>query len=348
MLLEGEQIEPLCKKSMEEAARRWNAVAKPLYSFGQLEKKLIQIAGITKSAEICLDKRAILVFCADNGVVEEGVTQTGSQLTAAVAEHIRDGKSSANIIGKQAKADVFAIDAGMNRSVAGIRNQSVGAGTENIRKGPAMTLEQAEKGILAGMDTAKWAREQGYQVLCAGEMGIGNTTTAAAVTAAMLSLPAAEVVGRGAGLSQEGLYKKIKVVEEALERNQPNPFQPVETLAKVGGFDIAQLCGLFLGGAKYRIPVILDGFITGAAALLACKIAPLTAGYILGSHISKEKGMQSIVKALPVQPILHCDLGLGEGTGAALLLPLLDIASGFYKQGKTFDELALDAYQPFS
>ena len=268
-----EQIHPLSKEAMDRAKAHWDGIAKPLHSLGKLEDVLIQIAGITGKEEISIEKRALLTFCADNGVVEENVTQSGQEVTATVAENFLQEKATAAILCRGAHADLFPIDIGMARDTK-VPRYKVAYGTKNMAKGPAMTREEAVRALETGIAVAEERIAAGYQLMATGEMGIGNTTTSSAMAAVFLNQPVPKLTGRGAGLSSEGLARKIAAIEKAIAINQPDPSDPIDVLAKVGGFDIAGMAGVFLAGAAHGVPVVMDGFISCVAALLAARIAP--------------------------------------------------------------------------
>lgn len=337
-------IRPGDGAAKEEASRRWDSIAKPLHSLGKLERDIIRIAGIQRTAAVRLEKKALLVLCADNGVVEEGVTQTGQEVTAIVAENFLTGNTSAAIMAKKAGVDLFPIDMGMAADTQ-VPNYKVAYGTRNMAKEPAMTREQALQAVLTGIRLAKEKKEEGYDLLAVGEMGIGNTTTSSAVSSLLLGREIQEMTGRGAGLTSQGLERKIQVIQEAIRRNRPDPSDSLDVLAKVGGFDLAGLAGVCLGGAVYGIPVVLDGFISGAAALAAVRLCPTVREYLIASHVSKEPGMRVILTELGLEAALDCGLCLGEGTGALLYLPALLMAEEVYRSMSTFSENQIEEYQ---
>lgn len=339
-------IEPLDKVAIAQAAKRWNSIAKPLHSLGKLEEGIIQIAGITGSAQIQLDKKALVIMCADNGVVEEEVTQSTSEITSIVSENFLNMNSCACVMAKQIGVKVFPIDIGINRDTKLSNHKKVAYGTHNIRKGPAMTRQQAIQAIEAGIDTVFELKEQGYAMIATGEMGIGNTTTSSAITSVLLELPVETVTGKGAGLSAAGLMRKIEVIQNAIERNKPDKDDPIDVLSKVGGYDIAGLVGVFIGGATARIPIVIDGFISAVAALIAKRIEPKVFDFMMPSHISKENAGQLVLDAIGLKPYITCDMCLGEGTGAIALFPLLDMGLAVYNQMSTFDQIEIEAYQP--
>ena len=326
---------------------RWDSIAKPLGSLGRLEEVLIQIAGIQGTHQVEIRNRALLIMCADNGVVDEGVTQTGSEITALVAENFLEHNSCVCIMAKQAGVDVIPIEIGMNRDTR-VHNRKIAYGTKNMKLGPAMTREEAIKAIEVGIQEVMSLKEKGYQLIATGEMGIGNTTTSSAIASVLLNKPVEEVTGKGAGLTAEGLKTKIEVIKEAILVNKPNKEDPIDVLSKIGGFDIAGLVGVFLGGAICKIPVIVDGFISSVAALLAINMNETVEQYVLASHVSKENAGEMLLKAINKTPLLSCDMCLGEGTGAVALIPLLEMGLLVYTKMSTFDQIEMEAYQPLS
>lgn len=339
------QISPPSQQAMDQAQQQWDSVAKPLGSLGLLEQAVIRIAGCCGRADLQVRPRAVLVFCADNGVVRAGVTQTGSEVTALVAKNMTRGEASVCHMAALADAEVIPVDMGMENPVPGCLDRRIAAGTGNIAQGPAMTREQACQAIRTGIELVRERQAQGYHLLVTGEMGIGNTTTASAVTAALLGLDPARVSGRGAGLSDQGLTKKISVIRQALAVNQPNPEDPVDILAKVGGFDIGAMTGVFLGGGLYQVPVLLDGVISAAAALLAARLCPNSRKAMVATHTSAEPAAQLILAELGLEAPIQAGLRLGEGSGAVCFLPLLDMALAVYGEMSTFHQIGLAPYE---
>ena len=334
--------------AMQAARACWDAVAKPLNSLGRFEDMIVKIAGIQGTANVSLTPRCALVFCADHGVVAEGVTQSGQEVTALVADSIAGGSANVNLMARAARAEVFAIDMGMAREAAhhAVVRRRIAPGTRNMALGPAMTREEAERAVQAGVDLAGEMAARGCRLIATGEMGIGNTTAAAALCCALLNLTPEETVGRGAGLSDEGLLRKRKAVRRALALNRPEADDPLDVLAKVGGFEIAGMAGAFLGGMTYRVPVIIDGVISAAAALVAARLCPAAKDFMLPSHMSREGAAARIMEELTLQPVIRGDMALGEGTGAVMLMPLLDMALEVYAGSHTFDRLGMAAYTP--
>ena len=330
----------------EQAQWKWDHVAKPLHSLGLLEDMIVKIAAIHETADVRIERRCALVFCADHGVVEEGVSQSGSEVTQLVAQSIAEGTANINLMASCANADVYAVDMGMLNPVPGTLDRRIAEGTANMAKQPAMTCEQAQRALQAGSDLVGEMKEKGYQIILTGEMGIGNTTASTAMSCALLEFSPEELTGRGAGLSDAGLVRKRNAIERALSVNQPDADDPVDVLAKVGGLEIAGMAGAFLGGVKHRVPVVIDGVISAVAALVAARICPEAKDFMLPSHMSREPAAIRIMDELELTPIIHADMALGEGTGAAALLPLLDMALRVYHGPHTFDDLGMDAYTP--
>ena len=329
--------------------RQWDSVGKPLGSLGLLEESLCRVAALTGSAEISLSPRRLLVFCADNGVVAEGVSQTGPEVTALVARALAGGTSSACVFARRAGAEVIPVDVGIldMPPCPGLLRRRVVNGTGNIARGPALTADQTEAALWVGIDLARQAKEEGVRLLAVGEMGIGNTTTASALATHFLGLDAGLVTGRGAGLSDEGLARKKAAVARALEVNQRLTLTPLGALGALGGADIAAMAGVVLGGAAFGVPVLLDGFISAAAALAAVRLCPACAKALLASHRSAEPAGGALLSSLGLAPLITARLRLGEGTGALLALPLLDMALDLY-HGTPFEEYGMEPYTPQS
>ena len=339
------QIRPPSERAMADARARWDSIAKPLGSLGRLEDAVVRIAGLTGSADVCLNRRTVVVFCADNGVVAEGVTQTDASVTAIMAAGIARGDSCVCKMAAAANADVLPVDIGMATPAAGVRNLCIARGTGNLARGPAMTRAQAERAILCGVRLAEELHAVGCRVLITGEMGIGNTTSSAAVASVLLGLPPETAVGRGAGLSDLGLLRKLAAVENGIRVNRPNPADALDVLIKVGGLDIAGMAGLYLGGALYRVPVVVDGLISAAAALVAYRLCPACACAMLASHVSAEPASAALLSAVGLSPLITAGLRLGEGTGGVCLLPLLDLALSVYRDMSTYGDVGIEPYR---
>lgn len=353
------------RKAMELARKRWDSVAKPLGSLGALEDSIIRIAGILKNPRVQLDKKAIVICCGDNGIVEEGVTQTGQEVTGIVTENFTRGDSCVCLMAEQAGARIVPIDLGVAADLTGtvkefpnlrknfsvknpIWDRKICRGTQNFLNGPAMTRAQAIKAVETGIEAAGHLKEQGYSLIGVGEMGIGNTTTSSAVVSVILGLAPEAVTGRGAGLTDAGLAKKIRVIQEGLHKNNPNPLDGIDVLSKVGGFDLAGIAGVIIGGAVYGIPVVLDGFITGAAALAAAVICPEAKKFMIASHVSAEPAGAVVLEKLGLKPIIYGGMCLGEGTGAAAFFALLSMAQAVYENMSSFQEIHIEEYKHLS
>ena len=334
--------------AMEKARARQAELAKPPGSLGLLEELSVQLAGITGQVKNELSKTRIYVLAADNGVVEEGVSSAPQTVTLAQSINLTRGLTGASCLAKHFGDELVVVDMGIKLPYhcPEIVNRSLGKGTKNLYREPAMTREQAVSGILTGIELAAQAKLGGVSILGVGEMGIGNTTTSAAVTAALTGAAAAAVTGRGAGLSTAGLERKIAVIEAALALHKPDSNDSIDVLHKVGGLDIAGLCGLYLGAAAQRIPVVLDGVISCAAALLAVRLCPQSVHFMVAAHRSDEPASILLLDALGKRPFLTAGMHLGEGTGAAAGVALLDLALAPYREMVSFTDIGMEAYQP--
>lgn len=318
----------------------WMSIAKPLFSLGKLEQQITQIAGILGKSDYKLDKKALIIMCADNGVVAEGVTQSQQQVTAAVTSNFKDGKTSVCYMAKRAGCDIYPVDLGVAVDVPGVSDPEIkiAYGTKNMAYEPAMTRSEAVRAILTGISKVKDMKNKGYNIIATGEMGIGNTTTSSAIATVLLEVPVETVTGRGAGLSSDGLQKKINTIRTAIEELKPDPNDMIDVLSKVGGLDIGGLVGVFLGGAIYHIPIVIDGFISATAALVAKRLCTHSVNYMLASHVSKEPAGHLMLDEIGLSPVITADMCLGEGTGAVALFPLLEMVLDVYTQMDTFDE----------
>ena len=339
------KINPLDHNDMEIAQKRWDSIAKPLHSLGKLETLLIQIAGITGNAEVDLSRRGLIAMCADNGVVEEGVTQTGQEVTAIVAENFLKYDTSVGVMCKQNHAEIFPVDMGMVTDTKVRTDHKIAYGTQNMTKGPAMTREQAVQALEVGIHMVEELKEKGYGIIATGEMGIGNTTTSSAVTAVLLEQDPAKVTGRGAGLSSAGLEKKISVIRDAIALHKPKKEDPIDVLAKVGGLDIAGMVGCYIGGAALQVPVFIDGFISSVAALIAIRLVPECAPYLFPSHCSNEPAGHLILDAIGKEPYILANMCLGEGTGAVMGFTIADYAFKAYWELPSFEQTNFGTYE---
>lgn len=324
----------------------WDNVAKPLHSLGDFEDLTSRIGAALGTCDIRIDHKRVLVFCADNGVVEEGISQSDHSVTSAVAKALAEGTSNVNIFAEQAGAEVEVYDVGMidDLIMDGLIVSKCANGTKNLSKEPAMTRKQLLFALEAGIGAAQKAKEEGMQIVVIGEMGIGNTTTSAAVASILLKADPHLLTGRGSGLSDEGLKRKIAVIEKCIEVNRPDPDDPLDVLSKAGGFDIAAMCGVILGGAALQLPVVLDGVISCTAACCAKALAPEAVDYMIPSHVSNEPAGKAILDYLGLHGPIDAHMALGEGTGGVMLLPLLDMALALYHGTHSFENIGIDAY----
>lgn len=336
--------------AMAQARKRWDRVAKPLNSLGVLEDHIVRLAGAIGSPVVSIDQKAIVVMCGDNGIVEEGVTQTGQEVTAIVAGNMGKGCSCVCLMAAQSGAKVIPVDVGLNcrEKLPGVLEEKIAPGTKNFLREPAMSREQAVAAMETGIRIARGLKEQGCKLAGSGEMGIGNTTTSSAVLSVLLGKEPETVTGRGAGLATDGYRKKVWAIREGIARRRPDPLDPVDVLSRVGGFDLAALAGFYIGCASAGLPVVLDGLITGAAALAAVGMCPRVKDYLLASHISAEPAGEMVLEALGLEPAIRARMCLGEGTGAAALFPLLDMAVSVYTQMSSFEEIKVEQYKPFT
>ena len=334
----------------DEAARaaahaHWAALAKPLGGLGSLETMLEDAAALTGTPELDFARRAVLVLCADNGVVAQGVSQTDASVTRAVLQNLAARRTSVCQMAAAAHCSVVPVDMGIaGAPVPGVQDCRIAPGTKDFTCGPAMTRAQAVQAIGCGIALVRGQKRQGVQLLATGEMGIGNTTTSSAVASMLLGAPVQSMTGRGAGLSDAGLARKIDAIRRGIARNQPNPADPLDVLAKLGGFDIAGLCGVFLGGALEGVPILMDGFISSVAALCAVRLCPAAAKAVFASHVSAEPAAHMVLDALGKAPLITANLHLGEGTGAVASIPLWDMALAVYRGCYSFAEGGIAPY----
>lgn len=326
------------EEAKQLAAAHLDQLTKPPGSLGKLESLVIRVAGITGKPKPDLTRKAVVVMAADHGVCEEGVSAYPAEVTPQMLLNMLAGGAAVNVFARQAGAEVICVDMGVNADIShpDLLNRKLRKGTANMAKGPAMTREEAEQAILAGAVVAEEASTRGVQLFVTGELGIGNTTASAAVASALTGLEPSLLTGRGTGVNNEGLSRKTAAVQQALAVNQPDREDAVDVLAKVGGLEIAGMAGLILGAAARRCPVVLDGFISGAAALAASSLCPASLDYMLASHVSDEKGHALLLEVLCLEPMLRLDMRLGEGTGGVLALPLIDSACAVMREMATF------------
>ena len=343
-------IRPADRAAVERCRVRWDSIAHPLGSLGLLESQTAQLAGIFRTDDLPeLKPRKLVAMCADNGVVAQGVSQSPQEITAVVTENFSRGTTCMCRMAQQTDIEVIPVDLGVCRPCVGdkiLDRCVIRGGTRDMSLGPAMTREEAERAVLAGVELAGELKATGCRLLLTGEMGIGNTTTSSALASLLLNRDVESVTGRGAGLTSAGLERKIRVIKQAIRINRPDPADPLDCLAKVGGLDIAGMVGLCLGGALYGVPVLLDGFISCVAALVAVRLCPDANDYLLATHVSAEPAGHWVLEALGKQAPIHAGMRLGEGSGAVCAVPLLDLALAVYRTSGSFLDAAIDPYQP--
>jgi len=334
-------IRPLDDDAMQKAAARLNKLTKPVGSLGVLEDLAIQLAGITGEVMPKVVNKMVVVMAGDHGVVEEGVSPAPQAVTTQMVYNFINGGAGINVLSRYVGAQVKVVDIGVadkNLHNPNLLSRKVRLGTANMAKGPAMSREEALQAIQVGVDVAVGEIDRGVNLLGTGEMGIGNTTSSSAILKVYTDAALSSIVGRGVGLNDEGVLNKIKVIETALLVNRPNPADPMDVLAKVGGLEIAGMAGLFLGAAARQVPIVIDGFISGVAALIAYNLAPQVKGYLIASHLSEEPGHKLVLESLGLEPMLRMRLRLGEGTGAALAFQIIEAATRVISEMATFEE----------
>ena len=334
-------VAPLDRGAMTAAEEYQARLAKPSGSLGRLEELSIQLAGITGRVHNALNKKQLLVFAADNGVVAEGVSSAPQSVTKQQTINLTRGKTGAAVLAKHFGCGLTVCDVGVNADIyeSAVLNRKIAYGTQNICTGPAMTREQTLQAILTG---AEIARTVDADVIGVGEMGIGNTTTSSAVLAVLLGADVEAVTGRGGGITEESFRKKKAVIRTAIEVNRPDRDDVVGVLSKVGGFDLAAMCGAFLGAAAARRPTVIDGLISAAAALCAVRLCPNVRGYLVPSHASFEIGYRLAMEAMDLRPLFDLGMRLGEGSGCPLAFQVLDAACAVINDMATFDEAGIN------
>jgi len=339
-----ESIQPLDTAAQARTRERLDSLTKPPGSLGRLERVAVQIAGITGNERPRLNQRTIYVLAADHGVTVEGVSAYPQSVTAEMVRNFARGGAAINVLARQTRAEVVVVDLGVAADLPPelpILHRKIGFGTANFARTAAMSLSQARAAIDLGISLSSAGERPAPDVVCLGEMGIGNTTAASAIVAALTGLPVASVTGRGTGIDDATFERKVAVIDAALRLHQPDPGKPLEVLATLGGFEIAGLVGVVLGAAMRRIPIVVDGFIATAAVLVAVELCPAARQYLIAAHRSVEVGHQAALERLELVPLFALDMRLGEGTGAALALPILDAALALLSEMATFDEAGI-------
>ena len=334
-------IKPLDETAMRAARARQDRLTKPRGSLGRLEELSILLAGMKADPFPSVERKAVIVMAADHGVAQEGVSAYPSDVTAQMVLNFVRGGAAINVLAHQARARVTVVDIGVNadfEQMPGLVRRKVRCGTRNMAQGPAMTREEAGQALQVGVDVLNEEAVNGLDLVATGDMGIGNTTPSSAIIAALTGLRVAQVVGRGTGIDDQGLERKVKVIEQALQVNQPDRNDALDVLHKVGGLEIAGLAGVMIAAASRRIPIVVDGFISTASAMIAVSLAPGVREYLISSHQSVEIGHQAMLKHLKLKPLLDLNLRLGEGTGSALAFHLIEASTRILREMATFEE----------
>ncbi len=341
-----QQIKPVDTRAMAAAEARQGTLTKPPLALGKLESLSIKLAGITGKAIPTFANKVIAVMAGDHGVVAEGVSAFPAEVTPQMVFNFVAGGAAINVLGRHVGARVIVTDVGVATDFAGsagIRHKKVRMGTANMAVGAAMTREEAIKAIEVGIELVEEEIKNGLDIIATGEMGIGNTTPSSAIIAAFTGLPAVQVTGKGTGITDSALTLKCQIIEKALALNKPDASDPIDVMAKVGGLEIAAMTGVILAAAANRIPVVMDGFISGAAALTAYRLSANVRDYILPSHVSVEIGHKVVFTELGLNPLFDLDMRLGEGTGAALAMSIIDAAAKILAEMATFESAGVSS-----
>jgi nicotinate-nucleotide--dimethylbenzimidazole phosphoribosyltransferase len=334
-------IPPVDKEAMSAARARQDTLTKPHGSLGRLEELSVQLAGIQGRPIPRIKHKAIITMAGDHGVTDEGVSAYPREVTVQMVANFLRGGAGINVMARSIGARVVVVDMGIAADLepaAGLMGRKVSHGTQNMCRGPAMTHEQAIQAIESGIEIVMAEIEKGLDIVGTGDMGIGNTTASSAICAAITGKTVAEVTGRGTGVDDRQLKHKIEVIEKALSVNKPDATQPIDVLTRVGGFEIGGLVGVMLGAAAHRVPVVIDGFISGAAALIATGLSPRLKDYLIAAHVSAEPGHELLLEHLGLSPLLDLKMRLGEGTGAALGIFIAEVATNLLGEMATFTE----------
>ncbi|MGF7046753.1 nicotinate-nucleotide--dimethylbenzimidazole phosphoribosyltransferase [Paenibacillus sp. DS2015] len=339
------EISQLDTEAMAAAQAHIANLTVPPGSLGKLEKLAVQLAGITGEVKPTFTKREVIIMAADHGVCEEGVSAFPQEVTPQMIHNFLAGGAAVNVLARHADAEVVCVDIGVMSDLShpNLLSRKIRYGTANMAKGPAMTHDEAIQSILTGAEVVQEAVQRGVRLFVTGEMGIGNTTASAAVMCALSNIEVKDAVGRGTGLDDAKLLHKIKIVEQALRVNSPDAADPLDVLAKVGGLEIGGLVGVILGAAANRCPVVIDGFISSAAALIAKMISPVASEYMVVSHVSHEQGHRLLLEQLDLSPVLHLDMRIGEGTGGVICLHLIDAACRIVSEMATFESAGISS-----
>lgn len=339
------KIEELDQRKMEESRGRVDALIKPPKSLGSLEDIAVQLAGITSDVYPNVAKKSVIVMAGDHGVYDEGISSNPQEVTHMQTCLFPQQLTGVCAIAKVANAEVIAVDIGVKGAIpkdAGVIDRKIKDGTDNMAKGPAMTREEAVKAVEVGIEIAIEQIEKGVNLLGIGEMGIGNTTPATAIVSVFGDINPAEITGKGAGVGEGGISHKAAIIRKSIELNKPNATDGIDVLGKVGGLEIAGMTGVILAAAANRIPVVIDGYISTAAALIAHSLEPKSKDYMIPSHLSLEPGAKKACELLGIKPFIHMNMCLGEGSGGALFFPIIDAACSMVKNMATFEEVGME------
>jgi len=330
-------------KYAEQAQERLDNLTKPQGSLGRLEEFAKQLVAISEKEMPELDKKVVFTFAGDHGVAEEGVSAFPKEVTPQMVLNFIHGGAGINALAGHAGADVVVVDIGVDYDFGdlkkdGFASKKIVSGTKNMRKGPAMTRDEAEKCIHVGIELANEYAKKGYKIFGTGDMGIANTTPSSAITSVITGKSVEDITGRGTGINDDAWKNKVQVIKDSIEINKPDSSDPIDLLAKLGGAEIAGIAGLIIGAAANKVPVVVDGFISTAGALIAYLIEPKTKDYMFAAHMSQEIGHKSILEKIGLRPIMDLDMRLGEGTGAALAMFVIEAGLKIYKEMATFAE----------
>ncbi len=334
-------IEPVNEEWYAAAQKHLDSLTKPPGSLGRLEEFARRLVAITENRNPSLDKKVIFTLAGDHGVVDEGVSAYPKEVTPQMVFNFLSGGAGINVLARHAGSEIIVVDIGVDYNfgeVEGLLNMKVMKGTRNFAKGPAMTRGEAVKCVESGIELVNGYSKKGYTIVGTGDMGIGNTTPSSAIASVITGTPVSEVTGKGTGISDETLMRKIKVIEDAIQLNKPDPKDAIDVLSKVGGAEIGGIAGVVLGAASNRLPVVIDGFISTAGALVAYTMEPAVKDYIFAAHNSVEKGHRVMLETMGLTPIIDLGLRLGEGTGAALAMFMIEAGLKIYKEMATFQE----------
>lgn len=340
-----EKIKAGNKETKEKVKIKWDRLGKPLGSLGRLEEIGIKIAGMTGKTENTVEKRAIIILAGDNGVYEENIASSPQVFTKILVDNTAGGLTGVATLAKYVNSDIYVIDLGVDGEIdhPDVIQRKLAYGTDNFTKGPAMSYGDAVKAIEIGIEEADKLFCEGYDMLGVGELGVANTTTSSAILSVLTGLGPEITCGLGAGLTPEQFDLKKEVIERGIEFNRPNPADPIDVIAKLGGFDIAGMCGVYLSAAKNRKPVVIDGFISAAAALCAVRLKPEVKDYLLPSHLSNEPAARRVLEELGLEAFVNLEMRLGEGSGCPLGFQIIDIALFTENNMGTFDDLKIDS-----